>query len=92
MEDSSPKPVRVSFQEDEEAHPWLTLLLDAYLIFDEGIFEGILSEEEKGRTLACKKGCFACCSTHKNIPVYPMELVGVTWYAAEKVRHPRRKN
>jgi Fe-S-cluster containining protein len=85
------KPARVSFPEDEAAHPWLSLLLDAYLIFDEGVNEAIQREEKKGRILACKKGCSACCRTHTSIPVYPLELVGMTWHATEKVKNPKRK-
>ena len=83
--------VRASFPEDEAAHPWLSLLLDAYLIFDEGVADAIRREEKRGRKLACKKGCPACCRAHTGIPVYPLELVGITWYATEKVQHPHRK-
>ena len=89
--DNKQKPVRLSFKEDEDEHPWLALLLDAYLIFDEGVGEAIKREEKKGRTLACKKGCSACCRAHTTIPVYPLELAGMTWYASEKVKGPARK-
>lgn len=83
--------VRVSFPEDEAKHSWLPMLLDAYHIFDEGVADAIQREEKKGRNLACKKGCSACCRANVTIPVYPLELVGMTWYAAEKVQNSHRK-
>jgi Fe-S-cluster containining protein len=89
--DSKEKAVRISFPESEEAHPWLTMLLDAYQIFDEGIAKAIKRDEKKGRVLACKKGCSACCYTQTTIPVYPLELVGMAWYATEKVKNKTRK-
>ena len=91
LNDSKKKPARLSFKEDEAAHPWLSLLLDGYSIFDEGVSEVIRREEKKGRELVCKKGCASCCRAHTTIPVYPLELVGMTWYAAEKVKNPERK-
>ena len=51
------------------------MLLDAYAIIDKGIAVAIKEYEEKSTArLACKKGCAHCCSTHKDIPVYPLEL------------------
>lgn len=93
MSDSnnSQKPVRISFPEDEAAHPWLSLLLEGYQIFDEGVVKAISLEEKRGRKLVCKKGCASCCRAHTTIPVYPLELVGMSWYAAEKVKNPLRK-
>ncbi len=76
---------RVSFPDDEQVFPWLSMLLDAYRITDEGVAEGVRREEAQGRRLACHKGCAACCRTHSTIPVYPLELVGVSWYATEKI-------
>lgn len=82
---------RVSFPHEEPSHPWLPLLLDAYATCDEGIIIAIAREIKKtGRTLACKKGCGACCRTHKDIPVYPIELVGIYWYVIEKLEQPLR--
>ncbi len=84
-------PQRISFPEDEAAHPWLSMLLDAYFIVDGGVVEGIRREGKRGRKLACRKNCPACCRTHTTIPVYPLELVGMTWYAIEKVQRLQRK-
>ena len=82
---------RVSFPEDEARHPWLVKLLDSYQIMDTGVQEGIRLEEKEGKKLACKKSCSACCVTHGDIPVYPIELVGITWYATEKISGSARE-
>jgi len=81
---------RVSFPEDEKDRSWLTLLLDGYYIVDRGIAGAVESEMRKGRTLACARGCSNCCTTHKDIPVYPLEIIGITWYATEKMKGPER--
>ncbi len=81
---------KLSFPEDESRHPWLTLLLEAYRITDAGVAEGIRREERQGRTLACARGCAACCRSHATIPVYPLELMGMTWYAVERLPAPLR--
>ena len=81
---------RVCFPEDEKKHAWLPMLLDAYGITDQGVAEGIELMRRKGHRLACAKGCSSCCITHRSIPAYPLELVGITWYAAEKLPDPIR--
>lgn len=59
-------------------------------IADEGVQAGVQRETNTGRTLACHQGCASCCRAHRDIPVYPVELVGISWYATEKVRGPGR--
>ena len=81
---------RISFPGDEKSRSWLTLLLDGYHIVDRGIAGTIESEKKNGRTLACSRGCSHCCSTHKDIPVYPLEIIGITWYVTEKIRGDER--
>lgn len=76
---------RLSFPEDEKKYPWLPLLLNAFAIMDEGVKEDINNEIKKGRRLACKKGCSNCCETHRDIPIYPIEIVGIYWYVLEKI-------
>ena len=76
---------RLEFPDDETVHPWLSGLLEAYHITDTGIAEGIRREEHQDRRLACGKGCAACCRAHTTIPVYPLELVGISWYVTEKL-------
>jgi len=90
-EDGYGKLGRPCFPEDERIHPWLVMLLDAYAVADRGVAEGIRREERQGRRLACCKGCSSCCRTHKTIPVYPLELVGISWYATEKIQGPVRE-
>ncbi len=85
------KPKRFSFPDQERIFPWLPTLLDAYYIIDRGIAEAIKTETKKTRQLACIKGCSNCCKTHRTIPVYPMELVGITWYATEQIFSSERE-
>jgi len=82
---------RLSFPGDEKRHSWLPLLLEAYYIIDKGIAGAINAEKQKGRKPACEKGCSSCCRTHKDIPVYPLELVGMTWYVTEKITGASRE-
>jgi Fe-S-cluster containining protein len=88
---ASSKTKRLSFPDDEKGHPWLSALLEAYYIVDKGITRAIDAEKKKGRKLACAKGCSNCCRTHKDIPVYPLELVGITWYVTEKISGAARE-
>ena len=82
---------RLSFPADEKEHPWLKLLLEAYYIVDKGIAQAIDAEQKKGRKLACAKGCSSCCKTHKDIPVYPLELAGISWYVTEEMKGAGRE-
>lgn len=84
------EPERQSFGIDEAVFPWLPLLLDAYYIVDQGVAAGVRREAKKGRRLACARGCSNCCRSHMTIPVYPLELVGLTWYATEKLQGAQR--
>ncbi len=84
-------PSRLSFQQDEKRQSWLPLILDAYAVIDEGVSRAIADEEKKrGIRLACARGCGNCCTTHRDIPVYPLELVGIYWYVIEKIPQPQR--
>jgi Fe-S-cluster containining protein len=87
----SDKARRVSFPEDEKRHSWLGPLLEAYFIVDKGVVKAIEAERKKGRKLACSKGCSNCCNTHKDIPVYPLELRGIYWYVTEKTDSKTRE-
>ncbi|MCN4145096.1 MAG: YkgJ family cysteine cluster protein [Thiohalomonas sp.] len=78
-----PAPSRVNFPEFEQRLLWLSILMDAYLITDQGISESIKREEKQGKKLACARGCATCCKSHETIPVYPLELMGMSWYATE---------
>jgi len=87
----SEKVKRLSFPGDEKKLSWLTLLLEGYYIVDKGVAKAIDTEQKKGRKHACFKGCSHCCSTHKDIPIYPLEIAGISWYAAEKLKGPDRE-
>lgn len=80
-----PLPQRLSYPEAESVHPWLGALLDAYHEIDLGVHEAVRREERQGRALACGRGCAACCRSHKDIPVYPLELMGLYWYCNERL-------
>jgi Fe-S-cluster containining protein len=83
---------RVRFPAEESRFPWLTMLLDAYAIIDEGVAAAIREREETSSArLACRKGCDNCCRTHADIPLYPLELVGVYWYSTEKLANALRE-
>ncbi len=82
---------RLRFPEEEKLKPWLPLLLDAYAIIDKGVSAAIQDHEKKSRSkLACKKGCGQCCRTHSDIPLYPLEMVGIYWFTIEKLGQPLR--
>lgn len=81
---------RLSFPEDEKRHSWLPMLLKAYAIMDEGVKKDIEKYEKSGKKLACRRGCSCCCKTHRDIPVYPIEIVGIYWYVIEKTKEPIR--
>jgi Fe-S-cluster containining protein len=83
--------MRLHFPEDEARLPWLPMLLHAYAVIDNGVAATIKGEKKKRKVrLACAKGCSACCRTHKDIPVYPLELVGLYWFVVEKFLQPAR--
>ena len=85
------RPSKLSFPVDDAVHSWLSMLLNAYHIVDKGIAEAIKKEKKRNRKLACSKGCSSCCKTHQTIPVYPLELVGISWYTTEKIIGPERE-
>ncbi len=83
-------PTRVTFPYDEKRYSWLPMLLNAYYVIDKGVSEALKEEFKKGKRLACRKGCSYCCKTHETIPVYPLELVGLSWYLTEKIKGQHR--
>jgi Fe-S-cluster containining protein len=82
---------RLRFPEDEQRLPWLSPLLDAYSIVDTGVAIAVRDAEKKDKKrLACGKGCGTCCVDQKDLPLYPHEIVGIYWYASEKMTGPLR--
>ncbi len=83
--------MRLRFPEEERRFSWLPMLLDAYAIIDEGIAVAVKAEEDDLRiSLACREGCANCCRTQRDIPLYPLEIIGITWFATEKLAAPLR--
>jgi Fe-S-cluster containining protein len=81
---------RLSFPEDEKRLPWLPMLLDCYAIADTGVAIAVRDAGKKRKkVLACAKGCDVCCR-QPDIPLYPHELVGIYWYASEKLEQQVR--
>lgn len=84
-------PPRRAFPEDETRLPWLALLLDAYAVVDKGVGIAVNRGKRKLRKRpACTEGCDTCCRANTDIPTYPLELAGMTWYAIEKVQESDR--
>ena len=83
---------RLHFPGEERRLPWLSPLLDAYAIADTGVAVAIRHTEKKQKMkLACGKGCGSCCVHQKDLPLYPHEIVGIYWYASEKLSGPVRE-
>lgn len=78
-------PQRPRYKKAEAAQPWLAALLDAYLEIVRGVHEAVRQASRRGRRLACEKDCAACCRSHPDISVYPLELMGLYWYCIEQV-------
>lgn len=76
---------RVRYPDDEAKHPRLSALLDMYHSIDVGISIELQEERKKHKSgLACHEGCSNCC-LRPNIPVTPLELSGILWFATEKL-------
>jgi Fe-S-cluster containining protein len=75
-------PDRLRFPDDEKRQPWLPLLLEVQHLTNQGVAAAIKAD---GRKLACGRGCASCCRTHVDIPVYPLEVMGIAWYSEEKL-------
>lgn len=73
------------YLEDEARLPWLSILLTMQQTINDGVGQAIGEGEQAGRKLACGRGCATCCRTHGDIPVYPLELMGMYWFAVEKL-------
>jgi Fe-S-cluster containining protein len=83
---------RLHFPDEERHLPWLSLLLDAYAIADTGVAVSVRNvEKREKKKLACGKGCGNCCVHQTDLPLYPHEIVGIYWYASEKLGGPVRE-
>lgn len=83
---------RAFFPEHEALYPWLSTLLDALAVIDRGIQETLDNEEHRPRRdVACDRGCHACCVAQM-IPVSPLEISGLSWYATEMLQGEQRNH
>mgnify|MGYP001149803340 CR=1 FL=1 len=69
---------------------WLDGLKAVYRRIDAAVAAGIAQAQAGGRRLACARGCAACCRTHADIPVYPLELMGLYWFVLTQLSSPLR--
>jgi Fe-S-cluster containining protein len=76
----------VRFPADEARHPWLPALLRLHALVDAGVAAAVREQERsRGVPRACRRGCDVCCRTQSDIPAFPIELTGITWYCVEKL-------
>ena len=47
-------------------------------------------ERRRGVRRACRSGCDVCCRTQSDIPVFQIELAGISWYSVEKLEGAAR--
>ena len=63
-----------------------------HALVDAGIENAVRAEERRrGARRACRRGCAVCCRTQSDIPVFQIELAGISWYCAEKLAGPARE-
>jgi len=84
-EEKLKKSPRPKYPFDEAKYDWLPILLDTYHIVDIGISIELPEEEKRrGAKTACHEGCSNCC-LNPIVPITPLELSGISWYASEKL-------
>ena len=77
---------RLTYPDDEARYSWLSTLLDAYHIVDVGISIELTEEEAKRKAkVACHQGCSNCC-LRPTVPITSLELMGISWFATEKLK------
>jgi len=65
-------------------------LLDAYHLTDTGIaFELVEEEKRRKSTPGCHDGCCNCC-VKADVPISPLEKLGMRWFAVEKLNGEAR--
>jgi uncharacterized protein len=80
--------VKRKYYPDEKIYRWLTPLLDAYKIHDQGLKSDLKKEPNKEQ-IACRKGCHSCCLQHA-IPVNNFEVMGMAWFASQHISSLQR--
>lgn len=77
---------RNKYNVDEANYPELILLFDTYDISD-SLTQVYL---EQAGPVVCKNGCSNCCK-RPTVPFTEPELIGISWYATEKLTGPVRE-
>lgn len=76
---------------DEARLPWLPLLTRMHRTVDAGVEAAVRAEERRrGARRACRRGCSVCCRHQSDIPAFPLELTGISWYCAERLEGSAR--
>ena len=76
---------------EETRLAWLPLLRRMHAVADAGIEKAVRAEERRrGVRRACRRGCSVCCRHQSDIPAFPIELAGLSWYCAERLAGPTR--
>jgi Fe-S-cluster containining protein len=71
---------------------WGGILREMHAEVDRGLAGAIRREEKRrGRRLACRRGCDVCCRVNTDIPVYPLELAGISRHCVEGLDGPLRE-
>ena len=66
------------------APDWGPMLREMHAEIDRGIAGAIRREgKRRGRHLACSRGCDVCCRVNSDIPVFPIELAGISRHCVE---------
>jgi len=76
---------RKKHQVAEKNTPELIIILDAYEISD-ALTQAHLAQVGP---VMCKKGCSNCCK-NPTVPFTEPELIGISWYATERMKSPLR--
>lgn len=62
-----------------------------HALVDAGVESAVRAQERRrGERRACRNGCSVCCRTQSDIPVFQIELAGISWYSAERLEGPER--
>ncbi len=65
---------------------WEPVLRAMHDEIDRGVARAVRNEvKRRGRRLACRRGCDVCCRVNADIPVFPLELAGISRHCVESL-------